>query len=313
MNCIKAVTFILVVICHTFAYGHSGGTDSSGGHRQNGVYHHHGGSFYTPTPRTRYVPVPTTRRKYRTYGYDVTTGPIVGEKPKVKYRTTARKSKPVARTKARWASRKITFEYLNIEDDGQCKIMLYVDYVVDRATLVAVAKLEKEVSVWYYLPGMNGGKGPWAVAELSGSRFVCNYKKENLRTEDIFRIKGNVYDVADGETLTIDFDDHMFKVRLLGVQAPKAEIAFAEKTFADKAKDHLTGLAMTKEAVVSWKDQNVDNELIGTVKIDGVNINAAMIKDGYAKVTADLEKFDSIEVGARVAGKGLWAEGWTGE
>jgi len=165
--CLSMGLCFLVTGWVTECRAHGGGLDSNGGHNSASGYHYHSGGFSAPPktysfrkPKTTFRPKTAVRSSSRT------TARVEIRKPRVK-----------PRVKARWEHREVDFKYVQIMDDGKCKVMLYIKVIVDRSTLVAVAKEIGQERVSFYLPGMNGAGEPWASARRSSStgRYGCSY------------------------------------------------------------------------------------------------------------------------------------------
>jgi endonuclease YncB( thermonuclease family) len=112
--------------------------------------------------------------------------------------------------------------------------------------------------------------------------------------------------VADGDTVTLDSNDTVYKIRL-------AEIDTAEKDqpYGLDAKNALTKLVLNKQVrvkVVKKKDRY--GRVIGRLFIEDIDVNAQMIAKGHAMVYRQYLSDKSLlklEAEAREKNLGVWA------
>lgn len=119
-------------------------------------------------------------------------------------------------------------------------------------------------------------------------------------------IIGKVVGVHDGDTLTLlDDSKTQIKVRLAEIDAPESH-----QPYGNRAKQELSGLAFGRPAVVQVQDIDRYGRTVGRVTVDGVDVNAEMVRRGaawvYLKYAKDQSLF-TIEQQARDAKAGLWA------
>ena len=123
-----------------------------------------------------------------------------------------------------------------------------------------------------------------------------------------FEITGRVVRVADGDTVSIlDASNAQHKVRLFGIDSPEQNQPFgkaAKKVLLDLVSQQTVGVV-----VVTRDDYG---RTVGTLYRDGVNINVAMVANGYAwwyQHFAPYErKLAESEQQARQQKLGLWAD-----
>jgi micrococcal nuclease len=117
---------------------------------------------------------------------------------------------------------------------------------------------------------------------------------------------GKVVGVSDGDTITVLVDKKPIKIRLEGIDAPEAK-----QSFGNRSKQALSDLVFGKEVRVKKTGEDRYGRSLGFVSRDGIEINAKMIQDGWArrykKYNQD-SKFADLERQARAAKRGLWAE-----
>ena len=97
-------------------------------------------------------------------------------------------------------------------------------------------------------------------------------------TEDFF---ATVVKVHDGDTVTLstDFRDFTFPLRLLGIDAPELNAGGQE------SREYLKSMCEGKDVMIQVdKNQRVGKygRLLGTIMVDGVSANDTMVRMGYA-------------------------------
>src|SRR5690606_26238852 len=117
--------------------------------------------------------------------------------------------------------------------------------------------------------------------------------------------------VFDGDTIEVDLEGSVERVRLIGINAP--EIG---ECWVDEARDLLRellpeGLAVALTTDVSDRDQY--GRLLRYVWVDSTSINEELVRQGaavsrrYPPDTALSDRFDSAEEAARSGDRGLWS------
>ena len=136
---------------------------------------------------------------------------------------------------------------------------------------------------------------------------------------DDAEIRGRVVRVADGDTITVlstpgragsmnppSSAPIQHKIRFYGIDAPESHQAFGQKS-----KQHLSSLVFGKDVRVKYKSRDKYGRILGTVYVDGLDINLEMLKAGYAW---HYKRFDSTpayaaaELEARQNRRGLWSD-----
>lgn len=100
--------------------------------------------------------------------------------------------------------------------------------------------------------------------------------------------KAEVKEVYDGDSITVDISLgchaylHGRKVRLKDINTP--ELRLDTKAAGIVSRDYLRSLVLGKEVIINTYIDSSDKygRLLGIVYVDGVNVNALMIKSGYA-------------------------------
>ena len=120
-------------------------------------------------------------------------------------------------------------------------------------------------------------------------------------------LEGKVIKIADGDTLTLlTPSNQQVKIRLAGVDTPERK-----QPFGNKAKQALSNLAFQKQALVEIAAKDRYGRTIGVVFVDGLNVNAELVKQGmawvYRKYTDD-KRLYTLESEAKQAKRGLWLD-----
>ncbi|WP_169976081.1 thermonuclease family protein [Campylobacter sp. RM16191] len=91
-------------------------------------------------------------------------------------------------------------------------------------------------------------------------------------------LEGKVVKISDGDTIIVlDKSKTQHRVRLFGIDAPELK-----QDYGRKAKDHLTALVATKLVKVVYFSKDKYKRILGIVFLNGIDINAQMVKDGFA-------------------------------
>jgi endonuclease YncB( thermonuclease family) len=121
-------------------------------------------------------------------------------------------------------------------------------------------------------------------------------------------LSGRVIAITDGDTLKIlTAGNVQYKVRLDGIDAP-------EKTqdFGNRAKEALSNLCFGKTVTVISSGTDKYGRTLGTIILDdNINVNASMVKSGYAwhyKQYSNDSTLAKLENEARSAKVGLWSQ-----
>ncbi|EIN0583660.1 thermonuclease family protein [Salmonella enterica subsp. enterica serovar Newport] len=118
---------------------------------------------------------------------------------------------------------------------------------------------------------------------------------------------GRIVRVIDGDTVQVLSDSKMMKVRLSGIDAPESG-----QPFGQRSKQNLLNLAAQKQVNVIADTTDRYGRWLGTLMIDGLNINAEQIKAGMAWAyryhghASDKEMME-LEDTARRHKIGLWS------
>ncbi len=121
--------------------------------------------------------------------------------------------------------------------------------------------------------------------------------------------EAKVVKIVDGDTITaLDAQNTTIKIRMYGIDAPESKQAFGQK-----AKQALTTAIATKIVTVIDHGTDIYGRMLGTIWLDGYDINASMVDSGYAWVyrfedNAIVPGYIKYESAAQKEAKGLWAD-----
>ena len=134
-------------------------------------------------------------------------------------------------------------------------------------------------------------------------------------------LSGRVVKVADGDTITVltggsrsvatataraSLPPTEHKIRLHGIDAPEKDQAFGQKS-----KQRLSDYVFGKDVTVKWKSKDKYGRILGTVFVDGKDINLEMLKAGMAWHYKRFDKspaYAAAEQDARENRRGLWID-----
>lgn len=119
--------------------------------------------------------------------------------------------------------------------------------------------------------------------------------------------RGRVVKIADGDSFTIlGKNNRQTRIRLYGVDSPENG-----QPYSKRAKEALSNMISEKDLVIREKNKDRYGRVVAVVYADGINVNEAMLKQGWAwhfKRYDSNRNWDRLEQKARKAGIGLWAD-----
>lgn len=126
-------------------------------------------------------------------------------------------------------------------------------------------------------------------------------------------LEGKVVNVHDGDTVTLlKQDNKKTPIRLQGIDAPELKQAFG----ADSQKN-LSQMVLGKQVTIVWTKLDKYRRTVGTIMLDGQDINIRQVKAGLAwhfkkyedeQEPEDRTKYAAAELEARSAKLGLWKD-----
>lgn len=117
-------------------------------------------------------------------------------------------------------------------------------------------------------------------------------------------IRGKVVFVDDGDTIIIVSESGKQRVRLSNIDAPEST-----QEYGSEAKDVLKRLVLNERVDVDYNESDKYGRIIGTVYLDGNNVNYFMVYNGHAwayrKYLTDVN-YLAAEDHAKKRKLGLW-------
>ncbi len=127
-------------------------------------------------------------------------------------------------------------------------------------------------------------------------------------------IEGKVIGVHDGDTVTVlDQDNKKFTIRLQGIDAPELK-----QEFGLVSQKNLSGMVLGKQVSILWTKVDKYRRTVGTIMLDGRDVNIEQVKAGVAwhfkkyedeQSPTDRRTYAAAEQTARAAKLGLWKDG----
>lgn len=151
------------------------------------------------------------------------------------------------------------------------------------------------------------------VLELKESREILKKITQPENKEQIFK----VLKIYDGDTIQVKGLGLIFKIRLVGIDAPEIGYKGQEsQPFSQKSKTYLTRLLKDKHIRLISYGTGGYNRQLAEVFIQNENINIKMIKAGLAEVYTgrrpkllDSEHYLDEQAAAKHAKIGIWTQG----
>ena len=113
-----------------------------------------------------------------------------------------------------------------------------------------------------------------------------------------------VVKISDGDTITILQDKQQIKVRLFGIDAPELK-----QPYGKKSKQFLANLIAGEVVEVEENGKDRYKRTIGTIYLNGADINAQMVENGYAWAYRKFsKKYTAHESKAKSQRIGLWRD-----
>ena len=126
-------------------------------------------------------------------------------------------------------------------------------------------------------------------------------------------IEGKVINVHDGDTITVlDQDNKKFHIRLQGIDAPELK-----QEFGSVSQQNLSRLVLGKQVTIFWSKVDKYRRTVGTIMLDGHDVNIEQVKAGLAwhfkkyedeQNPQDRITYAAAEQTARAAKLGLWRD-----
>ena len=123
--------------------------------------------------------------------------------------------------------------------------------------------------------------------------------------------------VIDGDTIEVNIDNAIYKVRYVGIDTPELDDKRAEYFSLAQEATRFNRQLVERETVRLEEDiSQVDKygRLLRYVYVDDIFVNAELVRQGLACVkayppdTKYLAYLEELEAEARQAGRGIWAK-----
>ena len=120
----------------------------------------------------------------------------------------------------------------------------------------------------------------------------------------LLAFSGKVVSIHDGDTITVLQGKQQIKVRLFGIDAPELK-----QPHGKKSKQFLSNLIAGKNVEVDENGKDRYKRTIGTIYLNGTDINAQMVANGYAWAYRKFsKKYTAQESKAKSQKLGLWRD-----
>ena len=120
----------------------------------------------------------------------------------------------------------------------------------------------------------------------------------------LFALCGKVVSVHDGDTITILAQKKQIKIRLFGIDAPELK-----QPYGKKSKQFLSNSIAGQIVEVKENGNDRYGRTIGTISLNGEDINAQMVENGYAWAYRKFsKKYTAQESKAKSQKLGLWQD-----
>lgn len=126
-------------------------------------------------------------------------------------------------------------------------------------------------------------------------------------------IEGKVINVHDGDTITVlNQSNENFHIRLQGIDAPELK-----QEFGSVSQQNLSRLVLGKQVTIYWTKIDKYRRIVGTIMLDGHDMNIEQIRAGLAwhfkkyedeQEPLDRRTYSAAEQQARAAKLGLWQD-----
>ncbi|MDD5228084.1 MAG: thermonuclease family protein [Methylococcales bacterium] len=137
------------------------------------------------------------------------------------------------------------------------------------------------------------------------------HEQHVLSAKSIKVITGKVIRVIDGDTIVIQTYAGKEKIRFAQIDAPEtSHFGSRSQPYGKEAGQYLRKLVMNQSARVEVETIDQYGRNVGTVYVDGNNVNIALVKNGFAWVYRQYDHDSTLidlEKAARSKRIGLWS------
>lgn len=125
-----------------------------------------------------------------------------------------------------------------------------------------------------------------------------------------------VVSVTDGDTIAVEFPDHRReRVRIVGIDTPETvDPRKSVQCYGPEASARATALLSGRDVLLETKpdeDRDKYGRLLRYVRLNGVDIGAELVEEGYARAYdwyphPRMETYDALQREAKQGRRGLW-------
>lgn len=119
--------------------------------------------------------------------------------------------------------------------------------------------------------------------------------------------QGRVVSVADGDTVTVLTDGNtQLRVRLANIDCPER----GGQPWGQRAREAAAVLVAGRQVRVETSGKDRYERYIGTVHVDGLNVNTQLVRDGHCWVYTRYNQdpaLPALQAEAKAAERGLWS------
>ena len=119
-------------------------------------------------------------------------------------------------------------------------------------------------------------------------------------------IPGIVVKVYDGDTITLQNNSGIYKIRLAGIDAPESRQAYG-----NVSKNYLYNMVRDRFVYAEIHDKDRYGRYVAKIMLDNIDVNAEMIRAGLAwhyKQYDNNDEYARLEQEAKRNRRGLWVE-----
>lgn len=136
----------------------------------------------------------------------------------------------------------------------------------------------------------------------------------SLAQETTTRYEGKVSSIHDGNTLTLSVNSKKFRVRLLGIEAPKQALKDASRDNLKRLLDKKSIVFLAAPLEISEDKQKL---LLGKILLNDTDVALTQLEDGFAWQSyehesypnqADRNLYSETEQRAKDSERGVWSE-----
>ena len=118
--------------------------------------------------------------------------------------------------------------------------------------------------------------------------------------------QATVINVIDGDTIKVEHQGSVIKIRLSGIDAPETN-----QSYGPESRDFLKSMILNKTVNIEGNKKDRYGRIIADIILDKVRLNKLLLEEGlawhYKQYSSDSELEDA-EIRSQKLRKGLWSE-----